>query len=164
MAQTKSSKSKAPKRKKPTKRASGTAKKTTSRSSTNGVSGGLRSVRDAIGDAGEKAGHATGQVARKGKIPLIAGGAALAGAAGGMALNAARSGGGKILGMKVPKRKSVKIRSKDLAKTANDLASFGEQVGAVSAGLRNAQELSGNGDDARNSPLEVLLQGLTRRR
>jgi hypothetical protein len=164
MAQTKTAKSKAPKRKKPTQRASGTGKKPTSRSSTNGTSGGIKSVRDAIADVGEKAGNATSQVASKGKIPLIAGGAALAGAAGGMALNAARSGGGKVLGMKVPKRKNVKIRSKDLAKTANNLASFGEQVGAVSAGLRNAQDVNGNGNGAHNSPLEVLLQGLTRRR
>lgn len=103
-------------------------------------------------------------MASKGKIPLIAGGAALAGAAGGMALNAARSGGGKVLGMNVPRRKRVKIRSKDLAKTANNLARFGEQVGAVSAGLRNAQEPSGNGNGVHSSPLEVLLQGLTRRR
>jgi hypothetical protein len=68
--------------------------------------------------------------------------------------------------MKVPKRKRVKIRSKDLAKTANDIASFGERVGALSTGLRHAQEVSGsgNGDGTRNSPLEVLLQGLTRRR
>jgi hypothetical protein len=164
MAQTKAAKSKAPKRKKPTQRASSTAKKSTSRSSANGASGGIRSVRDAIGDAGEKAGHATSQVASKGKIPLIAGGAALFGAAGGMALNAARSGGGKVLGVNVPRRKRVRIRSKDLAKTATNLASFGEQVGAVSAGLRNAQELGGNGSGAHNSPLEVLLQGLTRRR
>lgn len=163
MAQTKTAKSKAPKRKKPTQRASGTAKKSPSRNSTNGRSGGIKSVRDAIGDAGEKAGHATSQVASKGKIPLIAGGAALVGAAGGMALRAARSGGGKVLGMNVPTRKRVRIRSKDLAKTANSLASFGEQVGAVSAGLRNAQEVRGNGTGPHNSPLEVLLQGLTRR-
>jgi len=164
MAQAKTAKSKAPKRKKPTKRASGTAKKPTSRGSANGASGGIKSVRDAIDGAGEKAGHAASQVASKGKIPLIAGGAALAGAAGGMALNAARSGGGKVLGMNVPKRKRVKVRSKDLAKTADNLASFGEQVGAISAGLRNAQEASGNGSGVHSSPLEVLLQGLTRRR
>ena len=164
MAQRKTAKSKAPKRKKPAQPASGTAKRSTARSTTNGASGGIKSVRDAIGDAGEKAGHATSQVASKGKIPLIAGGAALAGAAGGMALNAARSGGGKVLGMNVPKRKRVKISSKDLVKTANNLASFGEQVGAISAGLRNAQELSSNDNGVHNSPLEVLLQGLTRRR
>ena len=148
MAETKTAKSKAPKRKKPTQRASATAKKSPSRNSTNGGSGGLKSVRDAIGDAGGKAGHATSQVASKGKIPLIAGGAALVGAAGGMALTAARSGGGKVLGMNVPTRKRVTIRSKDLAKTADSLASFGEQVGAVSAGLRNAQEVRGNGTAA----------------
>jgi hypothetical protein len=102
--------------------------------------------------------------AGKAKIPLIAGGAALAGAASGIALNAARSGNGKVLGKKFPGRKRVKLRSKDLAKTADSLASFGEQVGAVSAGLRTAQEVRGNGDGAHNSPLEVLLQGLTKRR
>jgi hypothetical protein len=65
--------------------------------------------------------------------------------------------------MKVPKRKRVKIRSKDLAKTANDIASFGVRVGALSSGLRRAQE-AGGANDMGNSPLEVLLQGLTRRR
>jgi hypothetical protein len=181
MAQTKTAKPKVSKSNKPTKtkRASSTAKKRTGRStnrgqtkakrpaprrSSNGPSSSIKAVRDAIGDAGEKAGHATSQVASKGKIPLIAGGAALVGAASGMALNAARSGSGTVLGMKVPKRKRVKIRSKDLAKTANDIASFGEKVGAVSTGIRHAQEVSGNGNGMRNSPLEVLLQGLTRRR
>jgi hypothetical protein len=179
MAQTKASKPKASKSNTSTKRASSTAKKRTGRSTgrgqtkakrpapqrgSNGPPSSIKAVRDAIGDAGEKAGHATSQVASKGKIPLIAGGAALVGAASGIALNAARSGSGTVLGMKVPKRKRVKIRSKDLAKTANDLATFGERVGAFSTGLRHAQEVSGNGDGMRNSPLEVLLQGLTRRR
>lgn len=143
-------------------------------SSSNGVSAGVKSVRDTIGDAGQKvgdvgqkAGRASGEVASKAKVPLIAGGAAMLGAASGIALAASRSRSPRVLGVKLPKTK-VKIKSKDLVKGADKVARAGEQIGRLSTGLREIQGTSdasnGNGNGHKPSPVEVLIQGLTRRR
>jgi len=116
-----------------------------------------------VGDAGQRAGHATAKAASKAKIPLIAGGAALVGAASGAAIAAARSRGSKVLGVPMPKTK-VKIRTKDLARTADRVASAGEQIGRLSTGLRELQGTGhSNGNSRHRSPIEVVLQGLTRR-
>jgi hypothetical protein len=94
-------------------------------------------------------------------IPLVAGGAALVGAAGGVALGAAKSGS-KVLGVRLPHPKRVQIRSKDLSKAAKRVGSFGDQVGDLTAELRSFRR--GVEDEKGNSPLEVLLKGLTERR
>jgi hypothetical protein len=189
MAQTKSPAKKSPAKKskaRPGSSASGSKAKSSSRpkasrsrskaspsssraSSRNGASkvvpDGLKSALDAVEDAGQKAGKATGKAASKAKVPLIAGGAALVGAASGMALNAARSNSSKVLGVKMPKTK-VKIRSKDLAKAADRIAGAGEQIGRLSTGIREIQGSghADNGNGQHRSPIEVLVQGLTRRR
>jgi hypothetical protein len=101
--------------------------------------------------------------ARNGRatLPLVAGGAALVGAAGGVALGAAKSGS-KVLGVRLPHPKRVQIRSKDLSKAAKRVGSFGDQVGDLTAELRSLRKSVA--DDKGNSPLEVLLKGLTERR
>jgi hypothetical protein len=99
----------------------------------------------------------------KARIPLLAGGAALAGTVGGVVLGATRSGG-KVLGVKLPEPKRVKIRSKDLAKAAKEVGRFGENVGDLTTELRRAREGLANGNGGHNSPIEVLLKGLTHRR
>jgi hypothetical protein len=116
-----------------------------------------------VGDAGKDAGHATGEAARKARIPLLAGGAAIAGTIGGVVLGATRSGG-KVLGVKLPEPKRAKIRSKDLAKAAKEVGRFGESMGDLTMELRRAREGLANGNGAHNSPIEVLLKGLTNRR
>ena len=97
----------------------------------------------------------------KATLPLVAGGAALVGAAGGIALGAAKSGS-KVLGVRLPHPKRVQIRSKDLSKAAKRVGSFGDQVGDLTAELRSLRQRVA--DDKGNSPLEVLLKGLTERR
>jgi hypothetical protein len=131
--------------------------------SSNGVSKRAKAVRDSVEDAGQKAGHAGSQAASKAKLPLIAGGAAMVGAASGLALAASRSKGSKVLGMRMPKTK-VKISSKDVVKGADKVARAGEKIGRLSTGFREIQGTrdSSNGND--RSPIEVVLQGLTRRR
>jgi hypothetical protein len=94
------------------------------------------------------------------KVPLLAGGAALAGAAGGLALGS-KMAGRTIMGVRLPRPRRAQIRSKDVAEAARSAAGFVEQVGELAAGVRSAQDKP-NGK--RNSPLEVLLQGLTARR
>lgn len=72
--------------------------------------------------------------------------------------------GGKVLGVSLPKPKRVKIRSKDLAKAAKEVGRFGENVGELTAEFRRVREGLAGGDGKQNSPLEILLKGLTTRR
>jgi hypothetical protein len=143
------------------------AKRTSTRSkaSRNGNSKATpaKAMGAAVGNAGKDAGHATAQAVSKARIPLLAGGAALAGTVGGVVFGATRSGG-KVLGVKLPESKRVKIRSKDLAKAAKEVGRFGENVGDLTTELRRAREGLANGDAKHNSPIEVLLKGLTHRR
>jgi hypothetical protein len=125
----------------------------------NGVGDGAKAVRDAVGSAGKEAGHAVG----KAKIPLLAGGAAVAGTVGGLVLGASRSGD-KVLGIKLPKSKRVKLRSRDLSKAAKQVGRFGENVGELTTELKRAREGLANGEGKQSSPVEVLLSGLTSRR
>lgn len=132
---------------------------TSQNKNSNGVEGGARAVRDAMSSAGEEA----GQVIRKAKIPLLAGGVALAGTVGGVVIGSTHSGG-KVLGISLPKPKRVKIRSKDLATAAKGVGRFGENIGELTAEFRRVREGLAGGDGKQNSPLEILLKGLTTRR
>jgi hypothetical protein len=116
-------------------------------------------VRETAGNVGEGAGKAVS----KARIPLLAGGAAIAGTIGGVALGATRSGG-KVLGIQLPRPRRVTIRSNDLAKAAKEVGRFGENVGDLAAEIKRTREGLGNGDGKHRSPIEVLLRGLTERR
>ncbi len=112
----------------------------------------------AVGNAADKVGNA----ADKAKIPLVAGGAALAGAAGGMVLGARQARRHKGIGKVIPARPQVKVRSGDLAKAAKGVGSFGAQLGHLANELQQARESTNGG--THRSPLEVVLEGLTARR
>lgn len=108
-------------------------------------------VEETAKDAGRKVGRA----ASKAKVPLVAGGAALAGVAGGMAaLSARHNHRHRGLGG---------VKSKDLKKAAKKAGDVGAQVGEIALEVRRARERS-NGHGAHRSPIEVVLQGLTSRR
>ena len=142
------------------RRSSNRSKSAPHNKSSNGAQGDAKAIRDAVSSAGKEA----GQAVSKAKIPLLAGGAALAGTVGGVVIGSTRSGG-KVLGISLPKPKRVKIRSKDLAKAAKGVGRFGENVGELTAEFRRVREgLAGGGDGKQNSPLEILLKGLTTRR
>jgi hypothetical protein len=123
-----------------------------------GVGDGAKAVRNAVGSAGKEAGHAVS----KAKVPLLAGGAAVAGTVGGLVLGASRSGD-KVLGIKLPKSKRVKLRSRDFSKAAKEVGRFGENVGELTTELRRAREGLASGDGKQSSPIEVLLSSLTSR-
>ena len=125
----------------------------------NGIEGGAKVARDAVRSAGKDAAH----VASKAKVPLLAGGAALVGTVGGVVLGSTHSGD-KVLGISLPKRRRAKINSKDLAKAAREVGRFGDHVGELGAELRRVRQGLANDDQRQNSPLEVLLRGLTTRR
>jgi len=138
--------------------------------SSHAVGDGAKAVREAVGGAGKEAGHAVSKVGKeagnavsKAKIPLLAGGAAVVGTVGGIALGASRSGD-KVLGVKLPKPKRVKLRSKDLTKVAKEVGRFGENVGELTTELKHARQGLANGEGKQSSPIEVLLTSLTSRR
>jgi hypothetical protein len=115
-------------------------------------------MRNAVSSAGKEA----GQAISKAKIPLLAGGAALAGTVGGVIIGSTHSGG-KVLGISLPKPKRVKTRSKDLAKAAKGVAAL-EKMSRADRGIQGVRESLAGGDTKQNSPLEILLKGLTTRR
>jgi hypothetical protein len=104
----------------------GAAKAAARNGSANGVAKGANAIRSVGKGAASKA-----------KMPLlVAGGAVLGGAA--TAVSSKKSG--KVLGLKMPKPKRVKIRSKDLTKAAKEVSSFGEQVGELTEELRRVRK------------------------
>lgn len=136
-------------------------------SRSNGSSGKstpVEAVRGAVGDVGDKAkgaGKTVGKAASKAKVPLMAGGAAIAGAAGGLALASSKQARKSKLSKAMTRRPKVKIKSGDIAKAAKEVGNFGAQVGQLADEMQRARE-SGNG--RHRSPVEVVLQGLTARR
>jgi hypothetical protein len=122
----------------------------------------VESTAKQAGSAVSDAGHSVGKAARKAKTPLIAGSAAVAGAAGGLALGARQARKTKALRPKALRRPKVKIRSQDLARAARDVGQFGMDVGQLAGELRKNREAA-NGAKHR-SPVEVVLDGLTHRK
>jgi hypothetical protein len=147
-------------------------------SSRNGSSAGpVGTVRDTVSgganslaSGAQSTGQAIGGAASKAKGPALAGGAALAGLVGGMAI--ARGGRRRVLGIPVPgtRRPLVKINTprrntvaKDVAKAAGRMGSAGRQMAELATEVRLAREQLESGG-RRRSPIEVVLEGLTARR
>jgi hypothetical protein len=120
------------------------------------------SARHAVEEKAKDAGQAVAGTARKVKVPLVAGGAALAGMAGGLALGARQAHRHKGRGITAPRRPQLKVNSHDLARAAKEVGVFGAQMGHLASEMQRARE-EGNGTK-RLSPVEVVLEGLTSRR
>ena len=98
--------------------------------------------------------------AKKLKTPALAAGAGLAGLAGGIAIARERS---KKSLFSMPSKGVARATSKNLAELAKNVGSAAERTGKVAEQVRVASEaVASNG--AHRSPIEVVLQGLTRRR
>ena len=142
------SRSKAPSTKKRKQRSS-----TTSR---------LQEVPQAVEKTGEKLGRNVGKAASKAKTPLLASGAALAGAAGGLAIGAMRSHRShKVLAPKTLQRKRIRVSSQNVAKAARGIGTVSQHVADLASEMNGAEQPR-NGK--RKSPVEVVLEGLTARR
>jgi hypothetical protein len=109
------------------------------------VSNATDKATTAVGDTAAKATSAVGTAASKAKLPLLAGGAALAGVAGGAALGA----------------RQARRHPHGFAKAAKGVGALGVQAGHLASELQRNRE-STNGQH--RSPLEVVLEGLTARR
>ena len=133
-------------------RAGSTARKRSNSSS----KGTVASAKDTSIKAAKTTGDAVGSTAKKLRTPAIAAGAGLAGLAGGIALTRSRQR--KVLGVPLPGRGATK----SLAGAAKNIGALAEQAGHVAEQARVAGEALGN-TEARRSPIEVVLEGLTRR-
>jgi hypothetical protein len=125
----------------------------------------VKAATEAAQSTTRDAGEAIGKAAVRAKAPLLAGGAALAGAAGGMAIGALRSrhnGSHEMLGMKLPRPGRVKLRSGDVARAAKGVGSFSQHLGELATELGEEDGARRNG--RHRSPVEVVLDGLTARR
>ncbi len=154
-SKSKSRASSKPKRTRSSNSASARKTKASSPSKPKALVGKTKSAGETVEETAKDAGRKVGRVASKAKVPLVAGGAALAGAAGGIAaLSARQNHRHRGLGG---------VNSKDLKKAAKRAGDVGAQVGEIALEVRRARERT-NGHGAHRSPIEVVLQGLTSRR
>jgi hypothetical protein len=135
------------------KKTASSRKRATPRKQSNGskptpvaaVSKATDKATTAVGDTATKATSAVGTAAGKAKVPLLAGGAALAGIAGGAALGA----------------RQARRHPNGFSKAAKGVGALGIQAGHLASDLQRNREAK-NGQH--RSPLEVVLEGLTARR
>jgi hypothetical protein len=98
-----------------------------------------------------------GKAASKAKAPLLASGAALAGAAGGLAIGAMRS----RRSSRAPLPKRIHISSQDISKAARGIGSVSRHVADLTSEMSDGPQSKNGG--RRRSPVEVVLEGLTAR-
>jgi hypothetical protein len=123
--------------------------------SANSVPAKAKAVGETLESGAQQAGSTVGRAVSKAKVPLVAGGAVLAGVAGGAALGAHQARRHRGL---------AGVSSDDLAKAARKMGDFGAQMGEMAIELRRARQASNGNGKHQRSPIEVVLQGLTSRR
>jgi hypothetical protein len=104
---------------------------------------------------------AVGSAAKSLKTPALAAGAGLAGIAGGVALTRDRHR--KVLGVPLPSQRTARVTSKNLAEAAKSAGALAERTGQVAEQVRVVSEALSQKGSHRRSPIEVVLEGLTRR-
>jgi hypothetical protein len=124
------------------------------------VVGGAHSVAETVTDSAQSAGRAVGSAASAAKVPAVAGGAALAGLVGGMAI--ARGGRRKVLGVPVPGTRRPLVKIKGRGSNGKQLLKTGQQVADLAIEVRQARRQLAT--ERKRSPIEVVLDGLTARR
>jgi len=99
-----------------------------------------------------------GTVASKAKVPALATGAAAAGLAGGVLLSAKSRSRGLM-----PRRSGMAVLGTGLIKTAESVGKASTRMGELTEEVRLVREGVEQGGK-RRSPIETVLDGLTRRR
>lgn len=120
------------------------------------VEGKAKDASKSVGQAGKDVGRAVSRA----RVPLLASGAAIAGAAGGavLASRQAHRHGGLAGAVR-------KIEADDVARAARRVGDVSARMGQFAVDLQHAREASnGTGNGGHRSPVEVVLQGLTTRR
>lgn len=130
------------------------------------VVGAVEEKAKAAEEKAVDAGKNVGRAVKKARVPLLAGGAVIAGAAGGAALASRQSH--RHRGFANGIAHSVrKVDSDGVAKAARRVGDVSARVGQFAVDLQRARESSNgaaNGNGKHRSPIEVVLQGLTTRR
>jgi hypothetical protein len=151
------------------RRASSSRSRSSSRGGSNGgpvasardsVVEGTETARRAVGSAASDAGHAVGSAASAAKAPAVAGGAALAGLVGGMAI--ARGGRRRVLGLPVPGTRRPLVKINGRGSGTKQLMKTGRQMAELAVEVRQARQQLAT--ERKRSPIEVVLDGLTSRR
>jgi len=117
--------------------------------------------KDAVVEGAQNSGKTIANVADKIKGPALAGGAALAGLAGGMAVQSRRDSRRRITRFRL--RDGAGEVGKNLADAGQKAGRFSENLGAFAAEMRRTREAIDSRSQHR-SPIEVVLQALTARR
>ena len=131
------------------------------------------STASAAVDKAKEAGDSVVSVARRAKGPALAAGAGAAGLVGGLALGsrmASKRRGlvaqlaprPRVLGVPVGRKNGLARAAEALGKVAHELGSATNQVSATGDDVRQIREQLDKSN--RQSPVEVLLDGLTHRR
>lgn len=155
------SRSSASRKPRPSSKSKSKSKRTSAAKASPSPASQLRDAPQAVEKAGRKLGRDVGRTVSKARTPLLAGGAALAGAAGGLAIGAMRSR--RAHGALVPKALQgmhVSISSQDVARAARGIGQVSQHVADLTS------EMNGNGhqrNGRHRSPVEVVLEGLTTR-
>jgi hypothetical protein len=121
----------------------------------------------------KEAGDSVATVARKAKRPMLTAGATAAGLAGGLALGAGMASKRRglaafaaprrrVLGVPIGRKSGVERTAEALGRVARELSSATNQVSATTDEVRQVREQLDKAN--RQSPLEVVLDGLTHRR
>ena len=108
----------------------------------------------------QNAGQAVGSAASAAKVPAVAGGAALAGLVGGVAL--ARGGRRRVLGVPVPGTRRPLVKINGRGSGTKQLMKTGRQMADLAIEVRQARQQLAT--ERKRSPIEVVLDGLTARR
>ena len=129
------------------------------------MTGALSSVGDNVGSAAEKVGDTVGTAAGKAKVPALVGTAAAAGIVGGMALGSrvlSRGKGSSKVPMPTMRGKALKSVANEMQNVGKEISKAGFRLGV--GDLDMEVQRGKRSKDTRDSPLEVLLNGLTSRR
>ena len=129
-----------------TKRSGANATRNSSRSSARKRSQAAKraaATRAARNSGARGLAHRGADLARKGKTPIVAGAAAVAGFAGGAALR--RTNGRKVLGKRIPPIRMPHVRKgpsagKALASTASEIGKAGYKLGQLTSEVRKVRE------------------------
>ena len=141
-----------------------TARKTAAsrRGASSNSKGAIEAAKDTTVNGAKTAGNAVASAAKQFKTPAIAAGVGLAGLAGGVALGRGtkfKKSRGPLRG-----RSAGKVTSKKLSAGVKTVGAVAEQTGQVAERVRLVSEAIGRDQSApRRSPIEVVLEGLTRR-
>lgn len=124
----------------------------------------LNGVGDTVGSAADKVGGTAGTVADKAKVPALVGTVAAAGLMGGVLGSRALSRGKAASRIPTPG-----IRNGVFRTVAHEVQQVGKEIGKTGfrVGIGDVSMEVQKGErskDTRDSPLEVLLNGLTQRR